>query len=438
MVDRFIQHIRTKNLLDLKAHYILAISGGVDSVCLGHLLHAAGVKFSLAHFNYGLRNEESDGDELFVREMANFWDVSLFVNKANPEDFEVRGKSIQMVARDLRYEWFAKLVKENQYTGVIVAHHFEDQLETILLNLLRGTGIEGVYGMAEKRDYLIRPMLPFKRSEIEKYMVDHKLHWRIDSSNQKNVYKRNFLRNDVIPNILQGFPDALTTLDDSFQRLKDTGKAFFYLFAAWKSQHIIEEGACQYLNISSLNSLPGKNSMLYYWLRDFGYSYSDVVDIIEAISGGISGKIFYSGKYMVNVDREMIILGENNFEQSEFTIEATSISMKTQFSKYDILQLEGPFEIDKNSENAMLDYDKLDFPLTIRNWELGDRFVPLGMNNEKKVSDLLIDLKVPVIKKKSVSVLCSKGEVVWVIGYRVSEHFKFDVNTKKVLYFKKR
>ncbi|MFD2033233.1 tRNA lysidine(34) synthetase TilS [Belliella marina] len=424
--------------MDLNGHYLLAISGGVDSVCLGHLLHAAGVRFSLAHFNFGLRDQESDGDELFVREMAAFWDVSLFVNKANKEEFEVVGKSVQMVARDLRYQWFEDLVDENQYTGVMVAHHFEDQLETILLNMLRGTGIEGLYGMAEKRGFLIRPLLPFKRSEIEEFMVENKLHWRIDSSNKKNVYKRNFLRNEVIPLLLQGFPDGLMTLDDTFQRLKDTGKAFFHLFSEWKSENIKEEGTFQYLDIASVKNLPGRHSMLYYWLRDYGFGYADVVEIYGAIEKAGSGKVFYAGKYMVNVDREMIILGEYDLGQKELKIEETDISLSVKSGKYDILQVDAPIEIDRDANNAMFDLEKLKFPLTVRNWEIGDKFVPLGMKNEKKVSDLLIDLKVPVIQKRSVSVLCSGNEIAWVVGYRISEHYKSDANTKKVMYFKKR
>lgn len=438
MVDHFIQHIQAKNLFDVDKRYLLAISGGVDSVCLGHLLHAAGIQFSLAHYNFKLRDQESDGDEVFVREMARFWNVSLFIERANPSDFEKSGKSVQMTARDLRYQWFEKLMKEGFYAGVIVAHHFEDQLETVLLNLLRGTGIEGVYGMAEKRDYLIRPMLSFSRGEIEKFMVDNKFYWRIDSSNEKNIYKRNFLRNEILPQIQLGFPDALQTLGDSFQRLKDTGKAFFHLFTLWKVENIIEEGPFQYLRIDALANLPGKHSMVYYWLRDYGFGYPDVVGILNAIPKSKSGKSFYAGKYMVNLDREMIILGTNDVEEQEKVLDESSIALQLQAVNYDILNLNVPVEVDRNAENAMFDFDKLDYPLTIRKWELGDKFMPLGMKNEKKISDLLIDLKVPLIQKKSVSVLCSKGEIAWVIGYRISEQFKCDSSTKKVLYFKKR
>lgn len=438
MVDHFIRYIRTKNILDADKHYLLAISGGVDSVCLGHLLHAAGIQFTLAHYNFGLRDHESDEDEVFVGEMAEFWNVSICIERADRRDFVNSKKSIQMMARDLRYHWFKKLMETGSYAGVIVAHHYEDQLETVLLNLLRGTGIEGVYGMAQKRDHLIRPLLSFSRTEIERYMIDHKLPWRIDSSNEKNIYKRNFLRNEILPQLQAGFPDAVQTLGDSFRRLKDTGKAFFYLLDAWKQDNIIKEGTYQYLKIASLTNLPGNHSMIYYWLRDYGFGYSDVVEILKSVPKGESGKTFYAGNYMVNVDREMMILGEYDLRQNQEMLDVTSIALQLKSVSYDILRLNSPLGMDRNVENAMLDLDKLDYPLTIRCWELGDKFMPLGMKSEKKISDLLIDLKVPLIKKKSVSVLSSRGEIAWIIGYRISENFKCDSSTKKVLYFKKR
>ncbi|SNS04226.1 tRNA(Ile)-lysidine synthase [Belliella buryatensis] len=438
MVEHFIQHIRTKNLFDLEKRYLLAISGGLDSTCLGHLLKASGVKFALVHYNFGLRGGESDEDEAFVKQMADLWEVSIYTQKATPREFDQTGKSIQMIARELRYAWFESILETKTYAGVVVAHHLEDQLETIFLNLLRGTGIEGMYGMAEKRDYLIRPLLPFKKSDLQNYMVSQRLPWRIDSSNEKNIYKRNFIRNEVFPLIQSAFPDAVTTLEGSFQRIKDTGKAFFHLYTLWRLEHVVEDGGFQYLPIKALENLPGKHSMLYYWLRDSGFGMAEVEEVFVALDQGESGKVFFSGKYVLNVDREYLILGEQDFAQPEIKIDKTAISLVLNTSKYDILHLQAPSELDKSTDNAMLDLGKLEFPLSVRNWQIGDRLMPLGMKQNKKVSDLLIDLKVPVIHKKGVKVLCSGEEIVWVIGYRVSELFKVDVNTKAILYFKKR
>lgn len=437
MKDLFKIHIRSKNLLDLEKSYLLAISGGIDSVCLGYLLHDMGVKFSLGHVNFQLRGKESDGDEVFVRNLAEHWGTPIFVTKTNKESFKSTGKSTQMAARDFRYNWFEELARENGFDGVFVAHQFEDQIETIFLNLLRGTGIEGMYGMAEKRGIIIRPLLPYSRSEIKSYMEENGFSWRNDSSNDKNDYKRNLLRNRVMPTLSEDFPDGLQVLDMSFKRLKDTGKAFFELFGLWREQHVRLENEYQYLEISSIRNLSGRQSMLYYWLRDFGFSYFDVEDVIKSMDIGEPGKTFYAGEYMLNLDRDFLILGKNDFEWQPLDIGIYDINLDLKFQKLDILHLENDYEIERSSENAMLDFSKLKFPLVVRKWEQGDRIVPIGMNREKKISDLLVDLKVPMIKKKQVLVLLSGNEIAWVIGYRISDHFKCTSSTKQVLYFKK-
>lgn len=436
MEELFKNHIRSKKLLDESKTYLLAISGGIDSVCLGYLLRSAGINFALAHVNFGLRDAESQQDEAFVRGLAKDWKVQIHVVNTNKEEMGHQGISVQMAAREFRYGWFEKLIKENGYEGLLVAHHADDQLETIFLNLLRGTGIEGIYGMSEIRGNIIRPMLGFSRLEISDYMIKNSYSWREDSSNQKNEYKRNILRNRVFPLLNEEFPEAIQVLDGSFKRLKDTGKAFFFLYEKWKSEVIITEGDYQYLSLKEISNISGKHSMLYYWLRDFGFSYSDVQDIFSSIDKGEAGKTFYAGKYMLNKDREYLILGNNDFEWEEKNIELHDISVQLKGNKYDILHLEGAIEIDKSKENAMLDLDKLQFPLVIKKWEAGDRIVPLGMDKPKKISDLLVDLKVPLIKKKQVLVLWSGDEIAWVVGFRIGEHFKCGPKTKRVLYFK--
>ncbi|MDO9551723.1 tRNA lysidine(34) synthetase TilS [Rhodonellum sp.] len=437
MVDDFIRHIRSKNLLDAHKPYLLAISGGMDSVCLGNLLKAAGIDFSLAHVNFQLRGQESQGDEAFVRELAEEWGVPVFVNKTKEDDFKERNQSVQMGARDFRYQWFEELIKEHHFEGVLVAHHFEDQIETKLLNLLRGTGIEGLYGMADRRGNIIRPLLPFRRVEIQKYLEENGKVWRNDSSNLKNEYKRNFLRNQVIPLLAEGFPDGLSAIDLSFQRLKDTGRAFFYFFGEWKKNAVRQEGDHFYLPLDAIEFLPGKNSMLYYWLREYGFNYSDVVSIMEGIQKKEPGKTYFSQTHVINLDREMLIVGSDDFELEPIDIQATDIQIRIKNHHYELIHLSGEHELDRARENAMLDMDRLEFPLTVRKWTLGDKFVPLGMKNEKKISDLLIDLKIPLIHKKTVTVLCSGDQIAWVMGYRISDRFKCDANTKRTLYFKK-
>ncbi|RZS98734.1 tRNA lysidine(34) synthetase TilS [Cecembia calidifontis] len=437
MVSLFIEHIRKKNLLDPESTYLLGLSGGIDSVALAYLLKSASFNFEIAHVNYGLRGSESDGDESFVKKLAESWGLPFHLKKVDDTSFEKSSTSVQMTARDIRYSWFEELVQERNLQGILVAHHFEDQIETVFLNLLRGTGIEGTYGMSERRGRIIRPLLPFHRSEILDFMTSNGYQWREDSSNLKSDYKRNYLRNEVFPLIEARFPEGMDSLDKSFKRLKDTGKAFFHLYGDWRDQHILHQEGYQILEFKHLSYLPGKHSLLFYWLRDYGFGFSEVEDILETAENGHSGKVFYSREFMLNVDRERLILGKLEIDWEPVSIEKNDIRVELNAGRFDILYLNGDVEIDRNAENAMLDRDKLSFPLTVRRWELGDKIVPLGMKSEKKISDLLIDLKVPLIEKRKVAVLLSGNEVAWVLGYRISEKFKCDSTTKNILYFKK-
>jgi tRNA(Ile)-lysidine synthase len=438
MINEFIQHIRAKNLFEDSKKYLLAISGGADSVCLGHLLHAAGINFELAHVNYHLRNEESNDDEDFVRGLAKFWEVNLYVKNGifNKNDFP--GKSLQMIAREIRYQWFNDLINDTGCAAILVAHHFEDQMETILLNQLRGSGIEGMSGMSEKRDKIIRPLLPFRKDDLVDFLIANNFPWREDSSNQKNLYKRNFLRNELIPLLVSEFPKGLEGLDHTAKRLRDTGKAFFYLFDHWKATHVFQEDGYHFLELKDIRNISGIGSMLYYWLRDYGFTYSVVQEIIHSLETNESGKIFQCSGFEVNLDREHLILGEVLPVKEEIHIHEHDIELEEGFSHYDLLKVSSAYPIDYSSINAMLDFDKLKFPLILRTWREGDRFIPIGMKSQKKVSDLLVDLKVPVIRKKQIRVLISGNEIIWVLGYRISEQYKRDQSTKSVYYLKKR
>jgi tRNA(Ile)-lysidine synthase len=437
MVSVFIDNIRIKNLLDIRSRYLLALSGGIDSVALGHLLKAAGFDFEIAHVNYGLRGEESDGDEAFIRALGSMWGVAVHVKKVGSADFALSGASTQMIARDIRYQWFDNLIRDRTCQGVLVAHHFEDQMETILLNVLRGSGIEGVYGMSERRGNIIRPLLPFHRAELLHYMQENNYTWREDRSNQESYYKRNFLRNEVLPLIEKKFPTGISTMGQSFKRIKDTGKAFFHLYQYWKDNNIHKEGDYLVLGIKDFINLPGKNSLLFYWLRDFGFGASDVEDVIVSAENGAVGKVFHAGDYVLNVDRNQLILGKSDFDWGPIRVGKDDIRVIIHGDKYDVLHVNHDFPLDRNPENAMLDFDKLSFPLTVRKWELGDKMVPLGMKSDKKISDLLIDLKLPLIEKKKTGVVLSNEDVIWLVGFRINDKYKCDANTKNILYLKK-
>lgn len=439
MLDRFKTHIHSSGLLDKGKHYLLAISGGIDSVALAHLLSICEFEFSLVHCNFQLRGAESEEDEQFIQKLGASLIVDVKTKRFDTLLYKNNfGVSTQMAARELRYAWFEELVRTGQGEAVLVAHHAGDQVETVLLNLLRGTGIEGVYGMAERREGIIRPLLPFYREEIAAFMAAQGQAWREDSSNEKSEYKRNVLRNEVLPLLKETFGDVNRQLENSFGRIKDTGQAFFYLFERWKAAQVQVASPYEYLAFTSLDGIPGTSSLLFYWLRGYGFNISQVREIMQAMDAGASGKIFEGAGFMLNIDREHLILGPNRKTFEGLIVEAHEVEMTLEADSYDILILGEGQALDKNPKNAMLDKDLLTFPLQVRNWEEGDKFKPLGMHHFKKVSDFLIDLRVPFIQKQHIKVLCSGGDIVWLIGFRIDDRYKIGPFTREVMFFKRK
>lgn len=439
MVEAFIRHIRDKSILDPTKTYLLASSGGMDSMCLGNLLTKANIHFEIAHVNFQLRAEESDEDENFLRKWAIDNGKTIHVHHANTYKFaSERNISTQMAAREIRYDWFEKIRADRNLAGIILAHHEDDQIETIFLNLLRGTGIEGIYGMSERRGWMIRPLLPFGRTEIREYILENQIEWREDSSNEKTDYKRNKLRHISLPALYETSADAKSNLLKSFARLKDTGKAFTNLFENWVADKIEESDGLQILPLANILRTTGAASLLYFWLRPYGFNTDQAQDILESCQSGDSGKLFQSPSHLLNLDRDQLILAATPTEFDALSISANDIEFILPEGTYEILKLDGKETIDKTRQNAMLDLERLNFPLEIRTWQEGDRFIPLGMKNAKKISDFLIDLKVPVVKKHAVKVLLSEGQIAWIIGYRIADWAKSTAATRKLLYLKKR
>jgi tRNA(Ile)-lysidine synthase len=440
MLELFKRHVFQKGILAADKHYLLAISAGLDSVALAYLLKGSGISFALVHCNFGLRGSASDGDELFVRGLAGHFGAEIVVRHFDVESYkQAHGVSTQMAARDLRYAWFQELVVEMRPEAILVAHHADDQLETVLLNLLRGTGLEGVYGMSDRREWLIRPLLPFTRSDLLSFVLANDIKWREDCSNQTSDYKRNFLRNEVLPLLESHFSGSHEALMGSFGRIKDSGQAFFHLLQEWKTKYLIQEGDFTFLDLSSVSQLPGRSSVLYYWLRTYGFNFSQVRELGEAIDEGRVGVQFRAGGYEINLDRSQLILGVEISDFNVFSIDRHDIEFELGDKSYDLLTVPAESaDLDRKSNNAMLDKESLHFPLSVRPWREGDRFRPLGMKQFKKVSDFLIDLKVPLIMKQRVRVLCSGEDIVWVIGFRVDDRFKVGAYTRYILYIKEK
>lgn len=436
MLEAF--QFQSHTLLDTKSTYLLACSGGMDSMCLASLLVKSGIPFEIAHINFQLRGKESDGDREFVQSWAESQRIPFHLKTAETVSYaKTKGISIQMAAREIRYRYFEEVRSSRNLQGILLAHHEDDQLETIFLNLLRGTGIEGIYGMAERKGWLIRPLLAFSRAEIQTYMAENKLSWREDNSNAKDDYKRNNLRINGLPALLRLEPDARKNLLTSFSRLKDTGRAFSGLFENWKAEQIREDHPFQFLPFPAIQNRPGASTLLYFWLRPFGFNSDQAQGIAEALAAPKPGTVFKSPCYLLHFDRNELVLAPEPESFHPIFLDESSQELRLPEGNYQLIQKPLPVQLDKNPLNAQLDASRLEFPLEIRTWKEGDKFVPLGMKSSKKISDFLIDIKMPLAKKQSVKVLVSGEEIAWVIGLRIADWAKCTPASQAILYFKK-
>jgi tRNA(Ile)-lysidine synthase len=435
----FISGIQKSQTVLPNQRFLLACSGGMDSMALAHLLLSAGIYFEIAHVNFQLRGEESEGDKLFVENWAKTRQIAFHLKTADTKSVaESKGISVQMAAREIRYDFFEEIRAAFQLDGILLAQHQDDQLETIFMNLLRGTGIEGLSGMSEKKGWLIRPLLNFSRAEIAEFMFSEGYEWREDSSNEKSDYKRNNLRINGLPAIYGLAPDAKKNLLCSFKRLKDTGKAFSGLFEFWKEKTVREKDGIQSLTYSDITHLPGGASLLYFWLRSYGFHSEQAEAIWEAITTKVRiGSVFTGKNHQLWMDRNEMMLAPISGDFNSIPLDKSDGFLNLPERNYEIRWFEENKAIDINPENAVLDLECLELPLTVRIWEEGDRFIPLGMKNEKKISDFLIDLKIPLAKKQGVKVLISGEKIAWVIGIRIADWAKLTPTTRQTVHFKK-
>jgi len=422
--------INDKKLFSIKQDkIILAISGGTDSVCLMHILLHLGVNIHLAHCNFNLRDKESKKDEEFVRSLSNTYSLKLHFKSFKTTDYASKNNiSIQMAARDLRYNWFAFLLENEKADYIATAHHKDDSIETFFINLIRGSGILGLRGIPCEKERIVRPLLNCSRIEIENYLLYYDLKYMNDSSNSSSKYLRNNIRNKLIP-LLQDFnPSINETIFSEMNILRDTFVVFDKHMKSVKEDLIDVKEGLVLIDIDKLSKLEPLNIYLFELLK--GYGFNQIESILLALDGQ-SGKRFYSRSHELLLDRETIFIREIRNEDF-LEVEILELDNKISFPinlKFSIY-LENRFI--KHENIAQLDFSKLEFPLKLRKWKDGDRFVPLGMNTFKKLSDFFIDNKFSLIEKQEQWLLCSGDDIVWVIGHRIDERYKVNSKTKKL------
>ncbi len=437
MFQRFKEFIGKNNLFGPADKILLAVSAGMDSVTLVKLFHTAGYNFALAHCNFCLRGDESDEDELFVRKLAEQYDVPLFIKPFNTSSYaRANGISIQMAARELRYQWFEELIKISGYDYYATGHHLDDVVETFFVNLTRGTGISGLTGISPKKGHLVRPLLYAYRQDIENYIKENKLLYREDSSNLEEKYMRNKLRRKVIPLFKQLNPSFNIDIIQTIDRLKETETIFRCAVDEKRKSLIKYESDRVKIPIEEILLLTPVRTYLYEFLSPYSFNAAIVNEIIETLEDQ-PGKIFYSATHQLVLDRKYLIItriekDKENKETLLINADTTEIYEPVHL-KLSLLPAE-EFRIRDRTDLAYLDNEKLTFPLMLRKWKKGDYFYPLGMKGKKKISDFLIDNKVPLTDKKNIWLLCSGKDIAWVVGHRIDDRYKITPLTREIFF----
>ena len=454
MIDQFQAYINRYNLLTEGDKVILALSGGIDSMVLADLLLKTKVEFVAAHCNFHLRGHESDGDDWFVRKFAEKRGIQCFVKHFETEKYAANhGISIEMAARDLRYSWFEQLRQQLGYDKIAVAHHADDQAETFFINLLRGAGLNGLKGMKPQNGIVIRPLLWASREQIRQYAVENHIVWREDHTNVESVYLRNRIRNQLMPVFDELQPKARQGLYKSLEHLSAENELYRALLKEKLAQIVEREGEIQRLSYSAISpsavgpSTPSTGSgtegsgtlaftfqLLFEWLRQYGFNTDQCHFIHEAIGTGI-GNQYCSPTHCVVIGRDDLQLSEikeKTYDKIQIQIGEEEIlsPVHLRFSRF---EKNADFIIDKSSEVAQLDAEKIQFPLILRQWQHGDRFHPLGMKGSKLLSDFFVDQKFSECQKQNVWLLVSASDdILWVVGYRIDDRFKIVNDTKAV------
>jgi tRNA(Ile)-lysidine synthase len=431
MLQKFQNHINQKFPFLNGKKLLLATSGGLDSMVMVDLFHKLPFDIAIAHCNFQLRGMESFEDQNFVQNYAETNNIELFITQFDTEAFAEDYKlSTQVAARELRYSWFYELLDTKKYDYILTAHHADDNLETFLINFVRGTGLDGLTGIPEQNDKVIRPILIFSRQELEQYARENNIQWREDSSNASDKYLRNKIRHNLVPILKELNPDFLSSFQKTQTYLQESQTMAEDASIMVYQQVAKENGEDIHFDLNQLKKLPNYKSYLYQWLNEYGFSaWDDIFDLVDSQSG----KQVFSNKFRLLKNRDFLILSPINLEVDieEYFIyknqKEVNIPLNLSFCKVADISL-------VPNTTIFVDEDKLWFPLDLRRWKKGDSFQPLGMEGKsKKVSKFFKDQKLSLIEKEKIWILCSDNQIVWIVGLRQDERFKVKNTTKNIL-----
>lgn len=438
LLDEFEKYITDNELFSHEDKVLLAVSGGVDSMVMLSLTAAAGYRFGVAHCNFSLRGKESDEDEALVEREATRLGVEFFNRRFDTTaEMERTGESMEMAARRLRYEWFRELCDEHGYTVIAIAHHVNDSIETFFINMLRGTGLRGLTGINTQLGRVVRPVMFATRRDLHDYAVAHHIPFREDSSNRSTKYLRNKVRLGLVPMLKEIKPQFTTIMRRNISRLSQAQEFITASVEIIKQEVIEHNNGIDTLYVNRIASSLPRNYVIYEILSStYGFK-GDVVDALcHALDSDSTGRRFYAREWVAVVDRGNVVVSRIMEEDScetlvEQRMQRAYAGGSALYFEYCSIDFIDSYDLGDNV--ALIDADKLQFPMRLRRWKEGDWFVPLGMSGRKKLSDYLIDKKVSIAEKKRQFVLLSGDDIVWVVGRRLDDRFCITRTTENVL-----
>lgn len=437
LIDRFRNYISEENLFTAKESLLIAVSGGVDSIVLCELCHQCKFTFNIAHVNFQLRGVESDEDADFVRTIANKYQAPLFETSINASHYaDEQNISIQVAARNLRYKWFEELIDPGRnlpFKRILTAHHADDNIETILMNLFKGSGINGLKGILPLNNNIARPLLFASKEEIVHFANEHQLQYREDSSNSSDKYTRNYFRNELIPGIEKVFPSVKQNLINNIARFRDINIIYNSSVQQIIKKLVAVVGDEVHIPVLKLMKTPGFKTILFEIINQYGFASSQLNEVIKLIQSQ-SGKYVFSKEYRILKNRKWLIISKTkSIDSSIYTIERSNSEIQFSSGILTLQILGKTTEIIADNKLAQLNLAEIQFPLLLRKWKKGDYFYPLGMQKKKKLSRFFSDIKLSLNDKADVWVIESNKKIIWVIGHRIDNRFKVTATTKDLL-----
>ena len=435
MLAEFLNYIEEHSLINYGESILLAVSGGLDSMVMTDLCISAGIEFAAAHCNFCLRGKDSDTDEALVREFMDSGKIRLFSQKFDTVAYARENHiSIEMAARELRYKWFETIRAENTFSSVAVAHNLNDNVETILLNLVRGTGIAGLTGMKPRNGYIIRPLLFASRQKIKDYCINKKVPYREDLSNADTKFHRNKIRHLVMPVLREINPSVETTLNNTATRLEGAYDIITSYTDDLRSKISSARKMEIVFDLNQLSELSAKESVLYELFKPYGITASKTRDLNKVINGRTGSQIFTSTHRLLKNRGQLIVMPITESVNTCYEINSANRFMDIPlFKSAELLAIGHGFNTRAGKNTAYFDAGKIIFPVMIRNWQMGDSFQPLGMKHLKKLSDYFIDRKYSLAEKEKALVMISGGKIAWLIGDRIDDRFKITEESQQVL-----